>query len=167
MTRRKRIIVVSISMGCLCLVVVLAIVGGSSGDILARIERNINTQGCCMISGAWEVEIQAQSARMENGCLVLYGSCDPGKEPCVLVTLWPGMGSGGICSAPRVSIERASHERLKLTFHQPTYLPRHMSGRSRYVSLRKTGWLRELTYETRVRIRYMLKQRQKKQSVSP
>jgi hypothetical protein len=168
MKRRKLTLVLSISMLCL-LVVVLAMIGGSNSDIFTRIEREINNQGYCMISGAREVEIQAQSARMEKGGLVLHGSGKPGEEPSVLVTLFPEMGSAGICSAKSVSIERAPgrYERLKLTFHEPTYLPRHMVGRSCYVSLHKMSWIGSLRREMRDQIRYILRQRPKKQTVSP
>lgn len=170
MSRRKPITVLSISALCLCILMVgLVLVVASGEDTLARIEREINGQGYCLVSESPPVRFQAQSARMEYGSLVLHGSSDPGKEPCVLVTLFPEMGSAGICSAKRVSIERAPgrYERLKLTFHGPTYRPRSMHGRSYYISLRRMSWISRLKWDTRDRIRYMLRQRQKQQNTSP
>jgi len=155
MNHWKPIIILIASVLCLCsLVVVLAIVDSNGKDILARIEKDINRQGHCMIPGTAGVEIQARSARMEDGCLTLSGSRDPNEGRPVRVAVWPHTGSEGTCSAWSVSIRYLSdpEERLELTFYQPTHLPRFMVGRSCYVSLPKRSWIRWLRYDLKPRI---------------
>jgi hypothetical protein len=160
MNRRQRILVLSISVLCFCLLVVVAVIVCKGKDILARIEKDINGQGYCMIPGAPEVKIRAQSARMEQGSLVLYGGHAPDDEFYVRVTLRPDMGSEGICSARSVSIIRIfdPDERLRLTFWQPTHLPRFVVGRSCALSLPRMSWICKLKYDTQARIRHYLSQ---------
>ena len=129
-------------MVCL-LLVVLAVSVGCDKDPLIRIEREINRRGRCVVPGVGEV--QAHSARWENGSLVLYGSNDPNEESGIRVALHPEMGSKGICRAKSVSIKRwyAPVEMLKFTFHQPTRLPPDMYVRSFNVPVFRHAWLRK------------------------
>jgi hypothetical protein len=149
-SRRTWIIVLAGAMLCLCsLVVVGMIVQGGDTDPLARIAEEINCRGCCVILGAGE--IRASSARRENGCLVLYGSGDPNEESCVRVALYPFMGAEGTCSAKSVSIQHLvdPYEKLTITFHQPTHLPRQFLGRSLSVPVRKHKWIDKLRFAMR------------------
>jgi len=166
--RRKRIIaVLGLSALCLCVLVIALAMAGHE-DILARIQKEINRQGHSMVSKSQGIDIRAQTARMEGDCLVLEAGGESGKEPYVLVNLCPGMGSMGICSAKSVSIQLVSDpsERLKVTFHQAQYMPRHMSGRTQYIYLPKGGkayqWLRKLRYDTRDRLRYRAQKKSNK-----
>ena len=159
MNRRKQIAIVSLSALCLC-VLVIALATTGHEDILARIQREINQQGYSMVSESQGIDIRAQTARMEGDCLILEAGGEPGKEPYVLVNLCPGMGSPGICSAKRVSVELAfDHaKRLKLTFHQAQSIPRHMVGRTQYVYLPEGGkiyqWYLKLRYDTQDWLKY-------------
>ncbi len=141
---RKWIVVLAVAIVCVCpLVALLAIAGGRSEDPLARIAEEINSQGHSSIPGLPHCWIRVQSARMEDGCLILYGSNDPNGTSCVHIAWWPYMGSEGICTSRTVSIQRVfdPSERLKITFCQPARLPRIMLGRTQYVSIRRWGWI--------------------------
>jgi hypothetical protein len=144
MKRRKKLItVVSLSvLGLGGLVIVLAVV--SHENALARIQREINRQGYSMISEREGIDVHAQTARMEDNCLILEGSSESGKEPYVLVNRFPHLGSMGICSASSVSIELVPCgarwvQRLKMTFPPAVSMPGLVVGRTQYVYVPKYG----------------------------
>ena len=128
------------------LAAVLAVVAGHYRNPLTEIADKINRRGRCVIPGVGEV--RAQSARLEDGVLVLYGSDDPNEESGVAVALYPDMGPEGICRAESVSIQRMfdPEERLKITFRQPTHLPRIMSGRGFMVPVFRHVWFSRIRF---------------------